>query len=440
MKAVRIRVSILGSLLALTVFTVSAQELVLNEIGAVDRALEQNLSLQARRITLSAEERDAENAWNTLLPSLSVGGSLSRRNEEITTAPPADPYHVSAGFSLSAQLTVPAGSLNEIEATHLRAVANRRSYEEAEENIAEQVRKLFFSLILMQEQLTVNRSSVATAEENYRQTQRGYDNGRYDSRTLKQAELQLEQARLDLARNESTVEDSMATFKNLLGIDDRQEIRFIGELPEDVSELDIPRFEADKRRDLSRYDAQIGAQEASINAISRGRWLPTISVSGSYAPSTADPFNPDNEELYGEWNDTGILSLNIAFALDGMLPFSRTGSAETRAEAQLAALRVEKQHASENARREYNSLRRRVNRTLSAIESTRLNLELAREVEGLTREAYESGTTDFLSLVEAQTDVEQARLALLQEAYNLKSTLIELEYAAGGGSNLRSGK
>lgn len=401
----------------------------------MELAIEENLSLRARRTTLAAEERQAELAWNSFIPSLTASGSLSRRNEEIQTAPPADPYNTTAGYSLSAQLTIPPGILQEIDAIRRSVAASRLSYEEAEESIAEQVRKLYFSLILVREKLAVDRSGVVTAEENYRQTERDYANGRVDSRTLTQAELQLEEARLDLKRSEASMEDSMATFKSLLGIEAEQQVLLTGELPVDGDDLSLPALSAGSRSDVARYEAEIAAQRASVSSATRSRWLPTLSLSANYDPSTADPFNPDNRELYGEWNDSGSLAVSLTFGLAGMLPFSQQSLSQERAEAQLESLQLQKQDALELAIREYDSLRRNIESTISSLESRRLNLELAREVESLTREAYESGTTDFVSLIEAQTDVEEARLALLQEAYTLKSSLIELEYAAGGGSN-----
>ncbi len=433
MKKTNRRLFVSTVLLVCAVISVGAQELVLSETEAIERAFKENLFLRAQRVTLATEERQADFAWNIIVPTVSAGGSLSRRNEEIPAPFPAEPYHTTAGYSISAQLAVPPGIVQQVEAVRRNMAAARLSYEDAEENIAEQVRKLFYSLILVQERLGVNRSSVITAEENFRQTRRDYDNGRVDSRTLKQAELRLAEARLVHERTEASMEDSLAIFKSLLGIAEQQEIRLNGTLPEDGTDQSLPPFEAGSRNDIARYEAQIQAQEAMLYAANRSRWLPTVSLTGSYAPSTADPFNPDNDTLHGEWTDSGSLSVGLTFRLDGMLPFSQTSISEDRSAARLSALRLEKQDALDRARREYDSLRRNIERSRTALESRRLNLGIAREVENLTREAYERGTTDFVSLIEAQTDVEEARLALLQEAYNLKSSLIEIEYTAGRG-------
>jgi outer membrane protein TolC len=125
------------------------------------------------------------------------------------------------------------------------------------------------------------------------------------------------------------------------------------------------------------------------------------------------------------------MRITVSFGLESLLPFSQAAVSAERAAKEAAALRLDRQSAIESAEREYRSLVRSVRNARTALESQRLNVSLNEEVVQLTEEAYEAGQSDFLSLQEAQVDLAEARLALLNEAYNLKTNLIELEYASG---------
>lgn len=416
-----------------------AEAITLDEAQSASRAVSENLRLQSRRVSLDAEQREIDTAWNRLLPSLSAGGTLSRANEERAVQPPAEPYHTTASASVSAEITLTGGTLAAIQATEEAFRASRLSYEEARQEVEREARKLFYFLLLQRERIGVGELALDTAEENRLQTRSEYETGRVDSRTLRRAELAVEQATLSLEQTRAEYEDSLATFRSLLGIDDGQEIELDGRLPvEGPIGAFLPALSASDRADVAALRAEMEAKRMQAEATRRDRLLPALSVRADYAPLTADPFNPDNEALYGEWSDQGSLSVSLRFGLDGLLSFSRQGVAENSARAAQEALRLEQQEAIETAEREYESLLRRIDNARSALRSRHSNLELAEEVYELTVEAFEHGTTDFTTVLEAQTELEEERLAVLDEAYTLKSRLIDLEYVSGQAQAVRS--
>ena len=58
-------------------------------------------------------------------------------------------------------------------------------------------------------------------------------------------------------------------------------------------------------------------------------------------------------------------------------------------------------------------------------------MELAEETYTMTLTAYNYGKTDFLSLLNANNNILSAGVSLKQQAYNLISTLLDLEYELG---------
>jgi outer membrane protein TolC len=403
----------------------------------VDRAVQENLSLRSQRTSLQATKRETETAWNMLLPSVSASGTLNRSNEEMGGGPslPGEPsvdaYHLSASASIDAQLTLVASIADQIERARRSYAASEHSYEEAKESTAEQVRKLFYSILLAQERIAVRETAVSTAEQNLEQVRASFEAGRVAQRTLRRAELSLEQSRLQLQESRTALEDSRATLKGLLGVEPERELELEGKLPvEAPAEGALPELESGARPDVARLGSRIEVQRARLAAAKKDRWLPSLTLGASYNPSLPDPFHPDNPPEK-EWTDNGSMRITVSFGLESLLPFSQAAVTAERAAKEAAALRLDRQSAIESAEREYRSLVRSVRNARTALESQRLNVSLNEEVVQLTEEAYEAGQSDFLSLQEAQVDLAEARLALLNEAYNLKTSLIELEYASG---------
>jgi outer membrane protein TolC len=407
----------------------------LDESAAVERALKENLSLRAQQTTIATQARNADLWWNRLVPSFSVGSSLIRHNEEITPPPTAAPYSLSFALDLEARMTLTPGVAADVRSERDELEAAQSRYTDAGRSIERQVRRLFYSLLLDFERIQVAEFTRDLARETLEQTATDFRLGRVDSRTLRQAELGTQQAELRLRETRSQYEDSLAVFKNLVGIEEEAPLLLEGELPgEDFFRtMKSPEYAPDLRPDISAMDAELRAQGERITSMERGRSFPALGVAASWTPRTGDPFNPGNEGIYGEWNDTGGVSLSLRFELQELFPFSRSGTSLNTAEARLESLRLQKQDAVEAGLREYHSLLRRIDTRIAALDSRRMNLNLAREIYDLTDQAYRAGTTDLLTLRSARSEVEAARLDLLQETFNIKSDLIDLEYVSGVG-------
>jgi outer membrane protein TolC len=420
------------------VVSAAAQETVqLSEAEAVDRAVSENLSLRSQRTSLSVTERETETAWNRLIPSVTASARMNRSNEAMGGGPSlpgeasVEEYHATFGASVNAQLTLVASIADEIDAASHNLAASRLSYEQATEQTAERVRTIYYSILLGEERIAVRERAVETAEQNLEQVEASFDEGRVDTRTVRQAELRLEQSRLQLQQSRAELDNALGTFRGLLGIEPDRSLELTGSLRvADEESQPLPELSPGARPDVARLSSQIDSQNERVEAAEKNRFWPSLSLSASYSPGLPDPFDPDNPPDK-EWSDSGSVSVSIAFGLERLLPFSQEAVALESAQKRAAALQLDRQAAVESARREYASLVRAVENARAAVASQQLNVSLNEEVVDLTEEAYQAGQTDFVSLQEAQVSLAEARLALLNEVYNLRTSLIELEYAAG---------
>ena len=68
-----------------------------------------------------------------------------------------------------------------------------------------------------------------------------------------------------------------------------------------------------------------------------------------------------------------------------------------------------------------------LNQCRRSIETSQRNITLAQKSYDMTWLAYRNGTTEYLNLVEAQTQLNQAKLGLINEKYNYMTSLMDLE-------------
>ena len=70
-----------------------------------------------------------------------------------------------------------------------------------------------------------------------------------------------------------------------------------------------------------------------------------------------------------------------------------------------------------------------LNQSRAAIESSNRNISLAQKSYDMTSIAYRNGTTELLDVREAETQLNQAKLALASEKFNYLAGLLDLEFA-----------
>lgn len=407
--------------------------LVLTEEGAVNRALEYNLGLAANRQELAGSRRRAETAWNVLVPDVTASAGLRRSNEPITVFPPGADYNLTAQGGIEGRLSLSLAAIEGVQTAQMEYRTGIAGYQESAAAVEQQIRKSFYNLILLEEQLAVAVSSVETADAVLAQARADYENGFEPELTLRQAQVSLQTAVLNAERRSAAVADARETFKRLLGIEQSVEIALRGtiRLPERASE-DLgsltPREALGGRFDIRALDAQVALQESLNRANALTARTPTLTLSAGWAPTLADPFNPGNT-VNDEWVDRGSVGITLSLGLDDYLPFSASSVAVQSGRRSAEALRLRRQDALENAQNEVDSLLRALESSRIALESLELSLELAAEIYALTEEAYAEGAVSFVDLLEAEEDLRDARSSLLSEQYRHLATIIDLEYA-----------
>ena len=382
--------------------------------AAVELALANNRSLARSRIDLAAAERTLKNAWNDLLPGVSLSAGTSRSSATEAT---------NLYGSLSASVTlspVVAAAVGQARAAY---ESQKLAYENSRRTLELGVRKSFYSLVLAGENIAVLRQSVASAQAAYEQAEAKRRVGLATELDVLSAQVNLENLKPSLGNALLNQQSALADFKLLLAVDQDRELVLKGSLDEAaaLSGLEFSGL-AGESPSVKRLRATVETARAGLKAARTVVRSPSLTLSGSYRPSSSNS---------GPWKDNGSISATLALSLDNLLPWSNARENEARAGDSLAKSESELEEARISASVSLETLQRKVEKSLAALKARRLTVTLAERTYRLTEDAYRFGTKDLLNLQDAADSLQEARVKLLEEAYALVSALLDLEYALG---------
>ena len=469
--AVLITVVLLGSIPAPEL---GAQEGVeLSEEQAVERALERNLGIESQRRSLARKERDRQFAWNQLLPSLQLSGTMSRSNTEQefsslvpagqpVTPPSTDPigsfdfveavseeaprWNVSASFQANLDL-----SLRLYYAVRQTAIAlqeGRVSLADARDQVRRDVRKQFRQVAVLEESLALTEAQLETAQQQVEQAQVNVENGLADRSVLLQARIREANVEVALQEQRNAIASARRGLKNTVGVSPSATLVLVSddgrsELPEIMEQLsavdvDIVLSEfLDDRRELRNLTLQI-ERLRNLQELERAGLYPSMRLSFSADPSfQGDPFE-DNwfEDVGDNWQQQrGSFSITIAQALDPLLPGSSTWTSIANYDDQIAQLRIQKEQARRAARLEIASLFDRLAGIRTRVRARNLNVQLAQRNLDLARQGLESGNRGRLDVRQAEDSLREAEVNLARQYTDFYTLVVDLAYALNSNVN-----
>ncbi|MDR3284251.1 MAG: TolC family protein [Treponema sp.] len=441
------------ALLVLPGAALFAQEaLTLTADDAVDYALKNSHQLQSGAIDLEIKKRASDTSWNVFLPTAQVSGTLSRANEVADTmgammsglAPlfqamqipiPAsaaveesDRWRAVGGISLS--FTFSAAMLESMKASRQSYEAGRITWEQTLKQTERDVRKMFYSLLLMQESLKLQEVSLGSAKTRAEQAEINYRNGRVPQLSLLQAQVAYENQKPQVLKLQQTVDNSLSTFAFLLGMGAGTKIRLEGKIEPAYYDLDAASLIQDNlnsRLDLQSLNWNIAIMNTQLKAINLQSVTPALQLSWNYQPVAAMTALKDGAD--DPWSDNGGLSLTLAWNLTNLLPWSTQRQQAKDLQANIAKLGLSMGMLTDQARNEITSLVNSLDLSRSQLAAMQANIDLAQRAYDMTAASYRNGTTELLDLRDAENSLNQAKLGLLNEQFTYLSGVLDLEYA-----------
>lgn len=417
--------------------------MVLTVEDAVAYASEHSLTLKTSALDLELAKWKSDTAWNTFLPSVQVTGSLARSNEVSNMGDsimkmvnpmyqPKDPtesQHWTAVGNLGVSFNFNAAMIMSMMSAKQSYESGKITYEQAVRSNEDSVRKLFYALLLQQESLKLQKASLENARQRMNQASVNYRNGYVPQIQYLQSQVAYENQVPAVEKAELSMLQSLDTFSFLIGLPVGTKVELKGEINPTYVDVDVDELIAKaKANNLSIQSLKHNrdALKLSKTALDLSAYTPSLSVSWSGQPMITNAFDKNWGEK-DNWSDNGSLSFAIVWNLTNMLPWSSSRVNAKELQSNLDKIELNMKTLERNTELEVKKAVDNLNQCRRSIETSQRNITLAQKSYDMTWLAYRNGTTEYLNLVEAQTQLNQAKLGLINEKYNYMNSVMELE-------------
>lgn len=417
--------------------------LVLTVDDAVDYAAEHSLTLKSSALELELAKWKSDTSWNTFLPTVQLTGSLARSNEVSNMGDsimkmvnpmyqPKDPtesQHWTAVGNFGISFNFNAAMIVSMMSAKESYESGKITYEQAVRSNEDSVRKLFYALLLQQESLKLQKDSLENARQRMNQAATNYRNGYVPQIQYLQSQVSYENMVPTVEKAELAMRQSLDTFSFLIGLPVGTKIELEGEINPVYVDVDVDELiEKAKVNNLSIQSLKHTAETLRLSktAIDLSTYTPSLAVSWSGQPLISNAFDKDwgNKD---NWNDNGSLSFSVVWNLTNLLPWSSARTNAKEIQSNLEKIDLSMKTLERNTELEVRKAVDNLNQCKRSIETSQRNITLAQKSYDMTWLAYRNGTTEYLNLVETQTQLNQAKLGLINEKYNYMTSLMELE-------------
>lgn len=411
----------------------------------IDYALENNIQLQQSRIALEESDVDVKSARAALFPNLSfsTGHNVTNRpyqensntvsGTEIISSDRKTTYN--GNYGLNTQWTVWDGNKkrNTLKQRKVSKEQAALSVKEMENSIQEQIVQLFVQILYSNESVGVNRNTCELSGKNYERGQEMFRAGSISKVDLAQLEAQVNTDRYQLVLAENTLRDYKLQLKQLLQLDNTEEMSLV--LPELLDETILLPLQGKavvyqqalaSRPEIQLERLNIESSQYGIS-IAKAGYYPTLSLSASTGSNT----NSASDKSWGSqmkfgWNN--MIGLNLSLPIfDNRQNKSAVEKARLQLNSsQLELLNKEKElyqsietlwHNADNAQQEYVA-------SDSNLKSIRLSFELVNE-------QFNLGMKNIIELLTEKNNLLNAQQQRLQAKYMAVLNRVLLDFYAG---------
>ena len=264
--------------------------------AAIGTVLERNLDLQAAAARLEQAAADARIASGALQPTVQGSYSGSRRKQNFVgfPIPGAEDRVLSTVFTnqgISLDTTWEVDLWGRLRTTEQAALADlQRSAADlrgAQLSIAGQTAKAWFAIAEAQQQVLLSEATVESFGESVARVRDRFESGVRPALDLRQALLNLSNARADLAQRRQQLDASTRQLEVLLAQYAGGDVAPPADLPEMPAAVPggIPADLVARRPDLVAAERQVAASEARLR-VARRDLLPSFSLTVNTGTST----------------------------------------------------------------------------------------------------------------------------------------------------------
>jgi outer membrane protein TolC len=418
---------------------------------AVDYALKNSYQIRSATIDLEMKKRMGDISWNVLLPNLQVNGTMDRANKYIDTTstimggiydrlsgmgliPPSvslprhtetesDHWSATVGLNLSWNFNI--AMIQNIRSTHVDYEAELLTWEQAQRQIERDVRKMFYSLLLAQENLSIRQTTLQNAKNRAEQAETNYRSGRISQLRLLQTQVAYENQKPAILRMEQSVDQNLSAFAFLLGLPDDTKLSLVGTIDTEFIEFDGDELMAqnlNSHLDLRLLNKNIASLKMQLSTLNLSAYTPSLSLNYGYRPAVS------LSQLDNGWTDRGSLSFTLSWNIANILPFSSSRQQAENLRATIEKLRINTEMVTRQAVMGLRQIIGILELSRAAIEASEKTVNMAETAFRLTETAYQNGAAELFDLRDAEASFNEAKIGMLNEQFNYITGLLDLEY------------
>lgn len=394
-----------------------ADSLKLTVQDSVKRALEGNITLKQSQLNLNSLKRTKNLSWGVISPTVTASGSWGKATENELE---------SLGFNIGVNLALTPSLYTAINGAVLNYEKGLLDYESAVKSIELNVRKVYYSLLFEKENIALQNQTVESSKKQYESTQAKYNRGAIPQIDVLSSQVTYQNNQLNLENQKMQFVNDIANFKQLLGIDQSEEVELTGSLEDLISNKDISIEGIEiKNSKVASLEKQIEIARNNLLSTRFTAWGPTLSASYSYAPGAT------SLDDFETWKDGGRFSVGASIPLDGFLPWSRGAQSIYAQQDGLKNLELQLNDAKTSQQVNIDSCLRKINQYKQSVELRKKSVELAQKSYNMMLEAYNHGTRDLITLQNSADKLLQAQVQLKSEIFNLAAAQLDLENEIG---------
>lgn len=407
------------------------ETIVLTVEDAVSYAIENSKSLKSSAIDLEIKKRAKNYSWNVFLPSLSANGTMKRANKLIQTNPlvPIEDKEVNywnAVGTVSSQLNFNLAMIQSIVASKTNYEAGLISWEETCNNTEMNIKKMFYALLLMEENLKIQNELMESAKARWDQALINYRNGLVPQLSVLNAQVAYENKKPSIMELNQSFKQQLDTFGFLLGMPFGKTIKLKGAIDTDfvkVNASELYQKYIENNLEVKTMRKNLELLNISLNSSRLSTFTPSLSVGYTWQPYVA--------KVDKNWADTyidnGSFTATVVVDVMKMMPFSSNMQSIKDTKQNIKKAELGLQQILQNKEIEIHTLVDKLNKSEASIKASEMNIDLAQKAYDMTVNAYNNGTQELLDVKDSENSLSQAKLGLLNEKINYINALLDLE-------------
>jgi outer membrane protein TolC len=310
----------------------------------------------------------------------------------------------------------------------------------------------YWSVVLARESLVVQRKSLEEAQKSYEHDKKALSLGALPPLDIYRSESQVASRRVGVIQAEYALKQAEDQFRQVVGADLDPAIRVLDleliDQPEplgDMPNTDIATALARALANRPEFEAahqQLASDELSIR-LAHNSLKPDLELSGFYSGNGVNRNEFNNATPPQLINRTGLgdslsQTLHFTYPAYGAILSLSLPVKNHNAEANLADAVVSRRRDQYQERRTNQNITLEVTNSVHALEEAKLTMEAAKVAVNLARESlhaderkYELGAEPVFFVLDAQTQLAQAELNLIQAQANFQIAVARLDHATG---------